>query len=149
MAAGRRKAGFYPPAALLAVAALAACQPYHPVTMNEVSRDYLDRVNSGADYGCDPAIANAVATLGVPLSDFTQIRVYRDQRMPFSNWQWTPQGWHLRHHDDDDPLAGYTAWIDMKSCKGNLALRFDNVCRQTSAFTSGECQLPAVPTPVR
>lgn len=145
MAAGRRKAGFYPPAALLAVAALAACQPYHPVTMNEVSRDYLDRVNSGADYGCDPAIANAVATLGVPLSDFTQIRVYRDQRMPFSNWQWTPQGWHLRHHDDDDPLAGYTAWVDMKSCKGNLALRFDTVCRQTSAFTSGDCQLPAMP----
>lgn len=109
---------------------LAGCQPTHLVTAAEAPPDYLSRVNSGPDDDCDPAIASKVAALGVPLADFNSIRVYRDgPDLMFSN-------------GTDGPPQSYVAWVDLKSCKGDLALRFDRSCRFTSSYATGDCQVP-------
>ncbi|WP_445680407.1 hypothetical protein [Radicibacter daui] len=111
-------------------ALLAGCQPTHVVTAAEAPQDYLSRVNSGPDDDCDPAIAKQVAALGVPLADFNSIRVYRDgPELLFAN-------------GFDGPPQAYIAWVDLKSCKGDLALRFDRYCRFTSSYASGDCQVP-------
>jgi hypothetical protein len=111
---------------------ISGCQAGHVVTAAEAPQDYLARVNSGADSDCDPAIAKQVAALGVALDDFKTIRVYRDGvDMMFSG------------SSNSGPPQAYIAWIDLQSCKGDLALRFDRYCRPVSSFATDACQVPA------
>ena len=42
-------------------------------------------------------------------------------------------------------VVGHEAWINLKSCKGNLVLRTSPGCNYLGAYTTRQCQLPGVP----
>jgi len=79
-------------------------------------------------YGCGAAVERALSDAGVASSDISDIA-------------------YIRQHstDDDGGIAGYTAWVRLKSCgSGYVVVDLSRDCWVDQIYTDGGCQVRGI-----
>ena len=69
-----------------------------------------------------------LAALGVPPADVAK--------------SLTEEIWNFS--DFGDVFRGWTVWMDLKSCTGELVVRLSATCSVTTAYTKGGCRVKGV-----
>lgn len=77
---------------------------------------------------CDTVVPERLAALGIARTDI-------EKSLTEEIWGFSDRG---------DVFRGWTVWMDLKSCKGELVVRLSTTCSVTTVYTRGECSLKGV-----
>ena len=74
---------------------------------------------------CDRTVPERLSALGVGPADI-------EKSLTEEIWGFSDLG---------DVFRGWTVWMDLKSCKGQLVVRLSTTCAVTTVYTTGACSL--------
>ena len=83
------------------------------------------RVQAAEPHECQKVFDEKLAEAAVTDSD---IRYYTVAK----NWVW---------HRNDRHLAGYSAWVGLKGCKGSIVIEVSEECWHQQSYVRGPCQV--------